>query len=191
MSAKWRVLGLVTAGVLATAGGASAGPPQAAVDVIPKPASVQRGHASFNLAPDTEIVVQRGSGEASPVAHGLARLLRRSTGYGLPIVSHPSRHPAVLLALSRSGGAGAEAYRLRVSRRLVSLKAPSPEGLFNGVQTLRQLLPAKVESASAQPGPGPCPACASTTSRGFAGAARTSTCRAISSRSRRSSATST
>ena len=90
MSAKWRVVGLVAAGVLATAGGASAGPPQAAVDVIPKPASVQRGQASFDLAPDTRIVVPRGSGEASPVARGLARLLRRSTGYRLPVVSDSS-----------------------------------------------------------------------------------------------------
>jgi hexosaminidase len=153
MSAKWRVVGLVVAGALATAGGASAGPPQAAVDVIPKPASVQRGHASFDLAPDTRIVVPRGSAKASPVARGLARLLRRSTGYRLPVVSDPSGHPAILLALSRSGGAGEEAYQLRVSRRLVSLEAPAPAGLFNGVQTLRQLLPEKVESASAQPGP--------------------------------------
>jgi hexosaminidase len=152
MTAKWRVVGLlVAAGALATAGGAHASSER--VQVIPKPASVERGHSSFHLAPDTRIVVPRGSGKAAPVARGLARLLRRSTGYRLPVVSHPSRHPAILLALSRSRGAGGEAYRLRVSRRGVSLEAPSPEGLFNGVQTLRQLLPAKVESSSARPGP--------------------------------------
>jgi len=135
---------------------AMAEPAAAAVDVIPKPASVeQRGHGAFALTANARIVVTHGSRPAASVAAGFARLLRRSTGYRLPVVSRPSRgrHPTVSLSLTRSDRLGPEGYRLRVSRHAVRLEAATAEGLFHGVQTLRQLLPAKVESASEQPGP--------------------------------------
>ena len=131
-------------------------PAEASVRVIPKPASVdQRNDARFRLSPDTEIVVGRSSAEAASVANYLADLLRRSTGYSLPVVAHASsaRHPVISLKLTQSGGLRGEAYALRASGGAVRIEAGTSEGLFRAVQTLRQLLPAKVESASVQPGP--------------------------------------
>jgi hexosaminidase len=128
---------------------------EAAVNVIPKPASLGRAGQGFHLSSDTRIVVQRGSGDAADVGDYLAGILRRSTGYALPVRSRRSRrrHPAIFLKLTRARGLGAEGYRLAVSRRAVRLEARTAQGLFHGVQTLRQLLPAKVESATVQPGP--------------------------------------
>ncbi|MBR7678761.1 family 20 glycosylhydrolase, partial [Streptomyces daliensis] len=51
------------------------------------------------------------------------------------------------------GGLGEEGYRLEVSRKAAVISAPTGAGLFHGVQTLRQLLPAEVESRSERPGP--------------------------------------
>ncbi|MGK5630049.1 family 20 glycosylhydrolase, partial [Streptomyces sp. URMC 123] len=48
---------------------------------------------------------------------------------------------------------GGEGYRLVVTRRAVTISAREPAGLFHGVQTLRQLLPAAVEKDTPQPGP--------------------------------------
>src|SRR5215216_5167309 len=129
---------------------------EASVRVIPKPASVdQRNDGRFRLSPDTEIVVGRSSAEAASVANYLADLLRRSTGYSLPVVARASsaHHPVISLKLTQSRGLRGEAYALRVSRGAVRIEAGTSEGLFRAVQTLRQLLPAKVESASVQPGP--------------------------------------
>jgi hexosaminidase len=123
------------------------GPAQAAVNVIPRPASVeQRPGASFLLAPDTRIEVAPGSRIALPVAHQLARFLRRSTGYVLPVRtgrSSPGRRPTISLALRSAPRLGAEGYRLRVSRMAIGLRANTAQGLFRGLQTLCQLLPAR------------------------------------------------
>jgi hexosaminidase len=133
----------------------SAAPAQAAETVIPKPASIERTGHSFGLTSDTRIVVERGSREAAAVGNYLAELLRGSTGYSLPVRSGGSSggDPEISLDLNRSLRRDDEGYRLRVSRGDVRLEAGTGAGLFHGVQTLRQLLPAKVESASVQPGP--------------------------------------
>jgi hexosaminidase len=152
MSARSARTGLVALALAVIA----AAPAQAAETVIPKPVSIERsGGEPFALTSDTRIVVEQGSREAAGVGNYLARLLRRSTGYSLPVRSGDSSggEPAIFLELDRSPQSGDEGYRLRVSRTDVRLEAATGAGLFHGVQTLRQLLPAKVESSSVQPGP--------------------------------------
>lgn len=122
---------------------------ESAPTVIPKPASVERSGQPFRLTSDTRIEVETRSPEAVRVANYLTALLRRSTGYELPVRSS-DRGPAISLDLNGSDG---ESYRLTVSSSHVRLEAGTAEGLFRGVQTLRQLLPPRVESASVQPGP--------------------------------------
>jgi hexosaminidase len=157
VSAIARLVGIaLVVGVLV-----AAAPAQAAVAVIPKPASLQAsGHGRFVLAADTRIAVEHGSREAFAVAGQLRSLLRRSTGYRLPLVGGRSRtrHPLISLTLVRSPRLEREAYTLRVSRHRVRLAARTAEGLFRGVQTLRQLMPPAVESSSVQPGPWSVPA---------------------------------
>ena len=127
---------------------------QAAPKIIPAPQALHaRPGQAFELTRHTRIVA--GSRRAQPVAAYLARLLRRSTGYALPVSvrRRAGGRGAISLRLGAGRRLGREGYRLSVTRRAVLLRAHTPEGLFRGVQTLRQLLPAKVESASEQPGP--------------------------------------
>ncbi|MDR3083055.1 MAG: beta-N-acetylhexosaminidase, partial [Streptomyces sp.] len=51
------------------------------------------------------------------------------------------------------GQFGAEGYRLDSGAQGVTITAHKPAGLFHGVQTLRQLLPATIEKKTVQPGP--------------------------------------
>lgn len=154
-------------------------------DVLPAPARVEPATGvEFILTPGTTIRAT-ASPAAGAVGRYLADLLRRPTGYPLPIVptgptdtpggitlllteadeplSRPARTPPSSSAPGqrrpgtggRSTGAGspAEGYRLEITATGVVIRARTAAGLFYGVQTLRQLLPPKVESARRQPGP--------------------------------------
>jgi hexosaminidase len=48
---------------------------------------------------------------------------------------------------------GEQGYQLDITATSITVRANRPDGLFNGVQTLRQLLPVTAESSSVQPGP--------------------------------------
>lgn len=126
--------------------------------VIPAPASLEaREGRPFVLARDTRIVVRERSRQATAVGNFLAGILRRSTGYQLPVVSR-AQGPRISLELIERRRLGREGYELDADRHQVRLRARTAEGLFRGVQTLRQLLPGRVESAAAQPGPWTIPA---------------------------------
>ncbi|MEV6985199.1 beta-N-acetylhexosaminidase [Sphaerisporangium sp. NPDC051017] len=123
----------------------------AAPRLVPAPVSVEATGDPFTLTSATRVVVRSGAGARA--ASYLARLLRRSTGYALPIVQDAGAGGGIVLDATAPQGLGPEGYRLEVSGKGVLLAADTGEGLFRGVQTLRQLLPAKAESPSRRPGP--------------------------------------
>jgi hexosaminidase len=128
----------------------------AAPQLIPQPVSLHTtSGGDFTLTRTTKILVPKGSARADGVGTYLARVLRPSTGYPLPVATPSARDSAgnIALQISPSAAVGREGYRLDVTTDGVRLTARSAEALFDGVQTLRQLLPAKVERRSVQPGP--------------------------------------
>lgn len=140
---------------LAVPPSAQADPTTAPPRIIPAPVSMSTvPNQSFTLDRSTKIVVGSGSADVAGVAAFLAGLVRPSTGYPLPVVgADDGADQAISLRLAAMPQLGSEGYRLQVSRSGVQLEAPTAAGLFHGVQTLRQLLPAKVESRSVQQGP--------------------------------------
>ena len=178
ISPGWRaataaLTGLVVAAVLAAvvgveragdARGAATAPPPAPVvaagvpRIVPAPVSLRPAEGpAFTLTPQSRLVVR--DGRADGVAEFTAALLRRSTGYRLPVTGGAAYggHD-VLFALDGPASLGDEGYRLDVDSLGVRLTAYTAEGLFRGVQTLRQLLPAQIESGTVRPGPWPVPA---------------------------------
>ncbi|UWE11124.1 beta-N-acetylhexosaminidase [Actinacidiphila bryophytorum] len=138
----------------------SPGAPGAAVrplgQIVPAPAQVHPAGAPFTLTPSARIRVAGHARDVRDVGSYLAGLLRPSTGYALPVVQDggPGGGHDVRLALTSGDGAlGAEGYRLDSGPGGVTLTARTPAGLFHGVQTLRQLLPASVEKRTLQHGP--------------------------------------
>ncbi|MDH2427278.1 beta-N-acetylhexosaminidase [Sphaerisporangium sp. TRM90804] len=125
-------------------------------DVIPAPVSVRPdAGVTFTLRPSARIHT-RGGQAATAVATYLTGLLRPSTGYALPVQAAPRGAPAPGISLlldAAEPAVGDQGYRLDVTGAAVVLRARTGTGLFNGVQTLRQLLPARAESATVQPGP--------------------------------------
>ncbi|MCW2916532.1 MAG: Beta-N-acetylhexosaminidase [Actinomycetia bacterium] len=125
-------------------------PPAAVPRIVPAPVSLHTvPGASFALTRGTRIVVGR---DAASVGAYLAGVLRRSTGYPLRISDHGGPAHAISLDLGGSERLGREGYRLDSTPAGLRLRARTPEGLFHGVQTLLQLLPARVEAPTVQPG---------------------------------------
>lgn len=119
--------------------------------IVPAPASVAEHGAPYRITSGTRILVD-GSPEARRVGTYLAGVLRPSTGYRLPVTD--GRGSGIRLTLGAGDRAlGDEGYRLDSGRDGITISARRPAGLFHGVQTLRQLLPAAVEKDSVQRGP--------------------------------------
>ncbi len=123
--------------------------------IIPKPISVTANGSAFVLTGRTVISVQEGSDKLAGVASDyLASHLSAVTGYSLKVDTvkdEPSR--GIYLGLDNLPELGQEGYQLTIDKKIISLTANSEEGVFRGIQTLRQLLPAKIESSSVQEGP--------------------------------------
>ncbi len=124
--------------------------------LIPMPASVLPTGGAFTLTPAAQIYVEPASTELAAIGQYLADKLKPATGYPLPVLAGAGAPPAgniYLTTLNADPTLGEEGYTLTVTAEGVSLAAYQPAGLFRGLQTLRQLLPAAIESPTVQPGP--------------------------------------
>ena len=124
----------------------------AAESLIPKPVSLEATGSSFRITPDTDIFVDGDSSQVIVIGNYLANLLRPSTGYDVSVSALSAEQPGkhIFLSLTDDTSLGMEGYELEITRGRVDLKAHQPAGLFYGVQTIRQLLPANVERNNQQ-----------------------------------------
>ncbi|WP_104474770.1 beta-N-acetylhexosaminidase [Microterricola pindariensis] len=120
------------------------------IAIVPAPTSLtELPGDGFTLAAGSAIVAAGDTAEqgadAAAVGEYLAELLRPRTGFELPV--NPAGTDAaagIRLVIDPTAAPG---YSLHVDSDGVALAAASAEGLFLGVQTLRQLFPAQIEAA--------------------------------------------
>ncbi|MCX4534954.1 beta-N-acetylhexosaminidase [Streptomyces sp. NBC_00841] len=146
-------VGAAPGGAAAHSGQASATAPRSLGQIVPAPAEVKAGGSPYTITAGTKIRVDDDSGEAWRIGTYLAGVLRPSTGYALPVTDRGGSDGIRLRLGSHDSELGAEGYTLKSSHGSVTITARGPAGLFHGVQTLRQLLPADVEKNSRQAGP--------------------------------------
>jgi hexosaminidase len=149
----WRAVLLV--GWSAAACGAStieaADVSSAKVGVVPKPVLVEDLPGTFALGRGCRIIYQPGSSDAKATAQILADTLRRSTGLSLRVreaATMPQEGSLLVTTEGADPALGEEGYRLEITGRGIVLSATKAAGLFYGIQTLRQLLPADTFGAT-------------------------------------------
>jgi hexosaminidase len=121
--------------------------------VIPKPEKAVALGKTFFLEKDAEILTDSSS-EANALGQYLAEMLNTPTGFHIPVktLGTPTIGD-IVLKIEKSDSIGIEGYKLSIQEDLIQLSAPNSAGLFNGIQTLRQLFPEKIELKSVQQGP--------------------------------------
>jgi hexosaminidase len=156
-------------GVALTANAAAARPAATAaapvLDVVPKPVSATTGTGNFTLGPASRILAAPGTASAIAaelsVADDLAAYLRPATGYrlrtGLSQADGPAAGGDIVLRIGDPSTLKpadyAEGYQLTTTASGVTIEAPTAHGLYDGIQTFRQLLPPWIESSTIRPGP--------------------------------------
>jgi hexosaminidase len=124
--------------------------------LIPTPASVIRAEGKFLLQPWTNVLAEGDRPEIRDVGEYLAARLRPATGFPLEVraaTADATKGDIRLTAAKGDPGLDEEGYELKISPDQVLLSAFGSEGLFRGVQTIRQLLPAAIEKPTQQAGP--------------------------------------
>lgn len=121
--------------------------------VIPKPVSITATGDYFTLKEKSSIFVRGEADEMIQIGQYLADNLNPVTGFATKVktTSAEPRSGNIYLSLSEPDNKlGDEGYELTITKKLVTLKAGKPAGVFRGIQTIRQII-AK-DSASKKPG---------------------------------------
>lgn len=157
---RWVGIALLTATAVAVLGcitrldAQAATRPQAAHSIIPAPRSVRLiAGTRFPIEARTTVVIDQN---APPEVERLGGVLTRMLGVTARTTARrlaageqaPAGSVHLRLAANRTS-LGAEGYELSVAAGRVTINAAEPAGLFYGIQTIRQLMPASVEHGAA------------------------------------------
>lgn len=112
------------------------------VSIIPVPKEIKNANGTFILKNGMTIGV--ADQQLLPAANYLSGLLACSTGY---IYNVREGDGDISLAVSDIAGQGEGAYSLDVSSGKVQIKGNTYGGVISGIESLRQLLPAEIESS--------------------------------------------
>ena len=113
------------------------------LSLIPQVQIMSLGESSFRFNKNTILAVE--SAEQEALAARLSGLFENSAGWKLKI-SIGGNDAANQIRFITEAGLGEEAYALNVSKNKIEIRATKPAGFFYAIQTLRQLLPAEIES---------------------------------------------
>jgi hexosaminidase len=122
--------------------------------LIPWPVSVTLSDTDrFGLGKDLVIEVSPDQPQLEQMGQALASLLRPALNVAIPVrpLSAITPNGAIRLEVGSAGDVGDEGYDLTIAATGARIQAATPAGVFYGVQTLRQLLPASVELRGARP----------------------------------------
>jgi hexosaminidase len=121
------------------------------VSIVPQPVRVDSPTDARPYVISEDVSINANGDGAEAVAELFAVVLRAATGFAVPVASGDASADIVFIVADGEASTGPEreSYTLASTAEGVRLGARSAEGLFRGLQTLRQLLPAAVEAGGA------------------------------------------
>ena len=120
-------------------------------NVIPKLLNYNQKEGKFTINENTKIYV-KGNNESEDIEiNSIAELLKKkiepATGYTFNIIkgNESLSNSIYLTTIGGKEELGNEGYEIEITEYGVKITAYNPEGLFRGIQTIRQLLPPEIE----------------------------------------------
>ena len=115
------------------------------VNIIPQPADLKLTEGEFSLTSSSKIVYLNK--ELLPSATFLQAYISKTYKLSLKLSAGPASASSIVLSLmpgmTSTDGKQLQSYSLNIKPRSFQLGGTSPEAVFNGVQTIIQLLPLK------------------------------------------------
>ena len=122
------------------------------IAVIPKPAWIEEKRGEFEITSDFRVLVDGDNIEIKAIGEYFTEKLSKAAGLKVPVtpLSNDTKSSLALVIklTDTEKNLGREGYQLNIKREKITLEAEKPAGLFYGIQTLLQLLPAEIESDS-------------------------------------------
>ena len=117
-------------------------------NVVPLPKSVVMAKGKpFNLTSATTIVYEGTNPEMKRNARFLSEYIQQVSGIRTSLLDKRDKNAAAIVLTIDPKVTGAEAYRLSVNNKQVTIAASTPAGVFYGIQTLRKSLPVQTNGA--------------------------------------------
>lgn len=114
--------------------------------IIPKPTSLEFSNGRFLVDSNTKIV---GDSSLEPDGRYLANLLNGATGGKINFQAGNENEGNIILKLNDTIE-NEEGYTLEVTFKKIIISGKTSKGVFYGIQSLRQLMPAAVEERNSQ-----------------------------------------
>ncbi|MCK4700572.1 MAG: beta-N-acetylhexosaminidase [Bacteroidales bacterium] len=118
------------------------------IDVIPLPKKITNNKGEFIFTRNTKILVYPGNEEMLSIGEYFADIINSASGLNIEVSATKKKKPprkGILLSLEENPDMNAEGYHLLIDPGYIIINGKTPNGLFYGIQTLRQMLPPEIE----------------------------------------------
>ncbi|MDR1716969.1 MAG: family 20 glycosylhydrolase [Prevotella sp.] len=114
------------------------------INITPIPLELTQKEDTYKLS--KSIVFVSGNADIDKVAAYFSAKIKASTGYDIKTVKDKPASGYIDLSITPELDVNDEGYTLDITNQGIDIQAKTPQGLFYGMQTVMQLLPAEIES---------------------------------------------
>ncbi|MDF1546391.1 MAG: family 20 glycosylhydrolase [Bacteroidales bacterium] len=117
------------------------------ISIIPAPETIILKEGLFIINSDTRVLINKKDTELTDIAKLFVQQIKLSSNIDIPIIAKgefSGEDNCISLELKQDEQLNDEAYELSVTNKKITIIASKPAGLFYGIQSLLQLLPAEI-----------------------------------------------
>jgi hexosaminidase len=116
------------------------------INITPIPLELTQKEDTFKLS--KSIVFVTDNTDIEKIAAYFSAKIKASAGYDLKTVKDKPTSGYINLSITPELSVNDEGYTLDITHQAIEIQAKTPQGLFYGMQTVMQLLPAEIESST-------------------------------------------